>query len=501
MKTPISEAYDKLVLDTDETDLSNIKRYITGTSGLPRVLAAELEKQRDSLEDILKRLFWLLQYYMVYYFRRNENITSLVLKNSISEQYGYREYYSFSPQYSRLLYEKLCENCKSFSSTLSHMVSEKQLNFLSLSRIILEVLISHYDYYTKRFSIPDAVPALKTVIPNEEQFMIYETRINCFSRNSFDRFNVLQEWADRNYYAAAELGDIYLHGINQHISIGCEKEIKRSYQKAANYYTRSIALSSPPYPYACWSYADMLRDKYNEGIDAGDISILETGLEYLHKAGMYPPALNLLADYEIKIAAYRKKHGLASKKELAALYRQSLIHAKQAAENGWYYANSRIALFIREHKKDTELMSFLGSVPELVSFLNEEKMLKIATDHNNLWALKALAEYYIGCEKLSEAEGLLKKACELGYNAAFYTMAMKVCPTEESRMEYLLTASEMSYPHASYELAVIYRKRKNYTKALEYICRADQQMNCWFRKDFDMAGRILRLKEALENDF
>ena len=73
-------------------------------------------------------------------------------------------------------------------------------------------------------------------------------------------------------------------------------------------------------------------------------------------------------------------------------------------------------------------------------------------------------------------------------------MAMKVCPTEESRMEYLLTASEMSYTHASYELAVIHRKRKNYTKALEYICRADQQMNCWFRKDFDMAGRILRLK-------
>ena len=78
-------------------------------------------------------------------------------------------------------------------------------------------------------------------------------------------------------------------------------------------------------------------------------------------------------------------------------------------------------------------------------------------------------------------------------------MAMKVCPTEESRMEYLLTASEMSYTHASYELAVIYRKRKNYTKALEYICRADQQMNCWYRKDFDMAGRILLLKARRKN--
>ena len=502
LRTPSKKDSLPLVLDTSTIDLSNMRRYISGKQGLPHGISNELEKQRDSMESVLRRLFWLLQYYTVYYFRRDQNYKNIIPKTIVSVQTNYPEYYSFSSEYANLLYLKLCDHCLSFSTTLSHIVSANQIDFITLSRIILEVLISHYDHHTKRFIMPDAVPFLKSVTPNDDQLLIYQTRIDCFSRNSFDRFNVLLKWADRNYYAAAELGDIYLHGIDQHITTGCQKEIKRNYQKASEYYMRSIALSSPPYPYACWSYADMLRDKYKDGVDAGDISILETGLDYLIKAGGYPPALNLRANYEMMIADYRKKNDSSfSDDDLKQMYKSALLHAKHAAESGWFYAYSRIAMFLKDHEDDTDTLSFLSTIPELRDYLDRETLLKRIAEHNSLWAINELAELYISKESPDKAEPLLKRACDLGYNRAFYTMAMHICRDPETRTDFLRKASEMSYPHASYELAVIYRKRHDNVKALEYINLANQQMNCWIRKKFDMADKIVRLKEAIENDF
>lgn len=482
---------------------SNISKYVSGVKDLPHDLKKALEQcanTEESYEGIIRRLFWILQYYLVYYFHRGNDIR-IVCNDSMPLSANYPEYYRFSPDFARKIFNHLLDECQEFSSTLSKMTDSSHLDIQTLARIILDVVIRQHNDQINESILPAQFIFNAPVVSNEEQMDIYQTKINCYGKNSYDRFNILCKWADQNCYAAAELGDIYAHGARLHISISCYKEIFIDRGKASSLYQRSMELSSPKNPYACWSYADLLRMKYNYS-SKKDISILENACTILYKADYYPPALNLLADMEITIAD-RMRGNLSDKPadDALELYRKALLHAITAADAGWYYSNNKIAMFLQAHMKDTALLSELTKNPKIAPHMNYEEQLGIAVANENLWATNKLAEFYIAQERKEEAKTLLLKACELNYNRAYYTMAMNICQNPLMQSEYLHRASELSYPHASYELASMYYDSQDMEKALTYINLAREQMNAWLKKDMDMAVKIDILKDQIEHDF
>ena len=75
---------------------------------------------------------------------------------------------------------------------------KKSLDSLRLSDIYSLMLFICY----KIQDIPDYATQLNT----------YQFYIDSYKKNDFSRFNVLRKYADSNFYAATELGDIYFNG-------------------------------------------------------------------------------------------------------------------------------------------------------------------------------------------------------------------------------------------------------------------------------------------------
>ena len=69
---------------------------------------------------------------------------------------------------------------------------------------------------------------------NEEQLADFQNYVDGYAKRSYDRFLVLKEWEDKNFYAASELGDLHRYGASLHIETGNNYRINADFNKAAS---------------------------------------------------------------------------------------------------------------------------------------------------------------------------------------------------------------------------------------------------------------------------
>ena len=103
--------------------------------------------------------------------------------------------------------------------------------------------------------------------------------------------------------------------------------------------------------------------------------------------------------------------------------------------------------------------------------LDLEKQLQYSAGYHNPWALKHLAIYYSENKRRSEARELFEEAMKSNYGAAFYEAAVHMHKKGSSKWFSLMNkASELWFPLATYELALISEDEKEKRNLIEQ-CR------------------------------
>lgn len=430
---------------------------------------------------IVRRIFWLLQYFYVYY---SFNADEIVKNNPLIIQGDYTEFFSIPYAKKKLLYERLCLYCYDLSPTLRSVDSDNITTHI-LSRIIFDIIEAHLNYinhvplsYINK-TINCELNLSKDIADYSTQLNEFIYHIDAFGDQTLDRFHILEKYADRNFYAANELGGLYFYGADMIFGPNNHYVLEPDYKKSISYYLKAIRNSNPPYPVACWSIGYIIMNGYCS--DDNYENNVSEALKYFELAGNYAPAYNnraqiLLKDAERHLCDYYL-NSKQTKKQYTIIINEfvnALEFSKKAADNNWFYGHNVIANFLKKHKKDVKL---LADIKNILSFPKEFDIiyhLESSAKYKNPWAMHELALYHKEKNNLVLAESILLEACSFEYNKAFYTLAMDFY-SDKKRIEFLIEASTRNYPFASYELAAIYYEQNNYELCNTYLHTANQQ--------------------------
>lgn len=484
----------------DSSLTSNINKAIHHSHGRKLSYAWIKEWQRNSnnIDTFLYRIFWMLQYYCVYYLEDND----IIKNNHPINLTDCIEYFSLSLSKRRALLKELQSHCSSYSATIE-FCSADSLNFYSLARIFLDIIVAHVNY-TKQIS-DSAVPFSITeraqkVTDIRSQKFEYETYLANYGKRTLDRLNVLKYYSKNNCYAAFELGIIYFYGDDLLTGGNNHYIIHPNYRKAIKCFLSAITNSNPPHSPSCWWIGHILKEKYSSSEDTAGLN-LQKAKYYFTLAGDYPPAYNSLAQLEIKEADFMYESFKNGSKEysfekIVKKYTDAIKLADQAASMKWFYANNVIASFISNHENEPKLLKEIEKKLDLSTPFNYVTQLECSCKFNNPWALNAMACYYIKYNQYDKAKRYLDRACDLNYNRAYYTLAMNFL-NDNKKEAALKKASSLLYPLASYELAIMYMEHNQLTLAKDYTLLAEQQ-NISLRKiDLTLQQKIQAIKILL----
>lgn len=474
---------------------ANINKIIKGKRNLTHTWISEWKKNHNHIEGMLYRIFWLLQYYCVYYGNKDD----IVRNKNANSSLDCTEYFSFSMNKKRALLNDLKQECMSYSYTLQHLVVES-FDFYSFARIILDILVAQMDYYnhTEDCHIPTLVMTnTRDSVANDKQLEEFRKFILCYSRKTINYYNMLERYAPTNYYAATELGNLYFYG--EEFLCGDKNNnyvLDSDPKKALQYFLMAVNNSAPPYPVACWWIGHIIKDGFCPGNED-----IQKAKYYFELAKDYVPTYNSLAQLELKEADVLYKGYLEGREnysfdQIVNKYVKGIELAGKAADNNWLFANNVIARFIDIHKKDEKLFSAIKEKVKLSVPFEEEAQLLCSCKYDNPWALHELSLYYIKTEQKEKAFPLLKRAQDLNYNRAFYTLAMHYM-TGKEKEAMLKQASTLLYPPASYELAQMYASLKQCDRARLYLLRAEQQNLALRKVNVELQDKILNLKKIL----
>ncbi len=252
----------------------------------------EWKSKSNNIDSFLYRIFWMLQYYCVYYYEKNEfikNDTPLELTDCT-------EFFSLSLKKRRALLKELQNHCSSYSVTLT-FCSADSLNFYLLARIFLDIIIAHVNYTHQITSsnIPSKISAKPQKITDiKVQKHEYETYLANYGKRTLDRLNILKNFSESNCYAAFELGITFFYGDDLLTGGNNHYIIHPDYRKAIQYFLSAIDNSNPPHAPSCWWIGHILKEKYSSSEETEGLN-LQKAKYYFTLAGDYPPAYNSLA--------------------------------------------------------------------------------------------------------------------------------------------------------------------------------------------------------------
>lgn len=453
----------------------NVNHSIKNERALPKEWTRLLQKKSLNYTQLLYRFFWLLQYFFVYYNKELCTINDNDLQNRSSSNFV--EYFSLNKDLSTNLYYSLNKYCGSYTDYFVGNTPDS-IDFLSLSRIILDVIIKHVRLrnYVNPFNLDD-IPSIlnknKDAITETAQLADFNKYVDGFGGDSYDRYNMLLKFAPTNCYAAQELAENYYWGKTYWIGDNNYFELEQNYEKAAEWYIKAIENSNPPLQGSCWSLAYTLFNMHHKSTKEKEEAEAKA-LEYLKLAGEYPAAYNLIAWFTFRDAedSFEKyKYSPDYYEEILTQFRSAIHLADRAGKMHWFYGNNQIAIFLTKHKSDEKLISDLSCKLSLQTPFDVESQLKKAASYNNPWALKHLAMHYFEQGKRDEAFSLFQKAMDSNYNSAFYETAIRFYETGSKEWNDLLEkASNLSYPEATFALA---ENESNPTKklSLKELCK------------------------------
>ena len=437
----------------------NINHILKNDRSLPKEWSHLLQNNSSSYTQILYRFFWLLQYFFVYY---NEELCTISHNNDLKNQssYSFVEYFSLNRSLSTNVYFSLKNYCNSYTNFFAGNITDS-IDFLSLSRIILDVIINqvelrkHINLYDL-IDVSNIINKNKDTIPEAAQLADFNKYIDSFGGDSYDRYNMLLKFAASNCYAAQELAETYYWGKTFWIRDNNYFELEQNYEKAAEWYMKAIENSNPPLQGSCWSLAYTLINMHHES-EKEKKEAEAKALEFLKLAGEYPAAYNLIAWF-----TFRDAEELFEKYQYSPDYYDDILIqfltairlADRAGKMHWFYGNNQIAVFLTKHNSDEKLISDLNNKLSLQTPFDVESQLKKAASYNNPWALKHLAMLYFDQGRKEESLSLFQKAMDSNYNSAFYETAIRFYKIGSNEWNALLSkASILSYPQATFALA------------------------------------------------
>ncbi len=457
---------------------SNISNTINDRRALPKKWTRLLRSETGYM-PLLYRCFWLLQYYFVYYARAICAISHFSSPASHSAT-QFVEYFPLRPEKSVNVFNALDEHCWAYSTVFCGL-KNKAVDLISLSRIILDVIIEQVAL-RQQIDIDKIADASLYVNKDEpevtelRQYTEFQQYVNGYGSDSYDRYNMLLKFAPTNCYAADELATMYYWGKTYWLSDNNYFELEQSYEKAAEWYVKAIENSHPPLQSSCWSLSYALTNIRCETEEERALAE-KKAIEYLQLAGEYPAAYNRIAFFLFRDAEalYKAWDGDPSRYEDILVQLLSAIRlADRAGAMHWFYGNNQIASFLIRHEKDGRLLSDLSKRLALHVPFDAEAQLMHSVSYHNPWALKHLAIYYIDHGRKTEAKSLLLEAMDANYNAAYYEMARHFHKKGSEEWRKLMdTASKLSYPHATYELAA---EASNLSERARLIALCQQQL-------------------------
>ncbi len=278
-----------LSMSNSTVDAGNINKFITGKRSLPANWVRTFCTNKEQPEPIIQRIFWLLQYFCVYYCQQETDIikTAPSLLNITTDSTSYIEYFQLAPHIRKHIILKLKNNC-----TLSPLIANVSIDNFDLhtfSRIIWDILEKHYlqSQTTKLSYTISQVPDVSTITTNKEQHEIFQSKIAIYGPKTIDYYHALLRYAHENIYAAHALSNIYFYGetfvFEGHSNF---YQVIPNYKKSAEYCTLAINNSNPPYSPAYWSLGYLIYTGFHSDNEK-DPTKLSVAKYYFEKAGAY----------------------------------------------------------------------------------------------------------------------------------------------------------------------------------------------------------------------
>lgn len=447
---------DMLSLSGKENLRSNVNHIVCGKRKMSREWTAEYNRNSNNVNIMIYRLFWILQYYLFYYGYHKKEI----YRNPEKEKEKWTEYIVLSTNLRGKILKELKSQCQNFSDFLFE-VTAADFNLLTLSRVLFELIYSHYIFQNKGALVKKLnreSEDIKSYAKQnyEETRTEYETYIDIYDKKTMDWLFVCQKYATHNFYAAYKLGCIYYSGETFYAGKNNKYEIEVDYLKAMEYYKMAIEQSNPPHPPACWAIGYMLC----EDVYYGNMNMEEAykkGMYYYDLAGSYAPAFNSKAKLLLKKTNSEKEK--MEYEDVVKNYVDALCMAKKAADMGWLYGNNVIANFIIEANANNE-KKLLKDIRKNLPFGDNFKtvyFLKKSAILGNPWGMYKLAVEYIETDRREEAEQLLRKACSVNFYEAYCILAIYF-ERGVKRRELLETAAGNGCEMAMYEMAMRYEE-------------------------------------------
>ena len=132
---------DMLSLSGKDSLRSNVNHIICGKRKISGEWAEEYKRNSDNTDIIIRRIWWIIQYYFAFYNIRKTDI----YRNYTS---GSGEYIILSSQLSRKMFKELQSACQGYSSYLRN-VDSICFNLGRLSGVIFEMIQAHYSICDK----------------------------------------------------------------------------------------------------------------------------------------------------------------------------------------------------------------------------------------------------------------------------------------------------------------------------------------------------------------
>lgn len=399
--------------------------------------------------------------------------------------------------------EEICEEIypllKSEFQEISPTLREaEELDLTILSILIYDVVDCHlqklseplYEEVPGDLGKTDTRPALRSV-DMEAMQKEYHNCVDCYGSQNIDRYFALIRWADKNVFAAEELGCIYYYGkelfvCNEGTGNNGSFYVDADMDKAAHYF-RIAASTNPPCIPACWSLGYMLLNMEFPEI-SGEEAMELAEIYFKVAAGEgYMPACNSLGMiYQKKadgILAKAPVPGSEEYEKMLELYVQALTCYDQAGNEGWPYGHNNIAAFLLDERKRGEVLPLIEERLNLQGPLDSRLRYLMAAEKNNLWAMDrgAILEYRNGNKE--NAAKLWKEAAQFGYSEAALHLAEYFYgkngsqPNPEKYINWMKNASKNGCAQASCILAEYFagKEGKEGENTKSYINLASRQ--------------------------
>mgnify|MGYP002868689306 FL=1 len=242
---------------------SNISNILSNRHGkkIPQRWQDVLIGSHNDYSVFIRRIFWVIEYYVVYYCYNSGNVCTINTDISADRgEYGCREYFQLTTEKKTGLCQALCKYCSPYSNA-AKMLSPITINLYSVSRIVLDTIIHHINFCMDLSigKISDFDEEISKASTTElKQFNEFRKYVDCFGDETLERIHALEKYAPNNCYAADELGNTFFFGKIVYFGRG-QYYIERDYKKSVDCYRMAIRNSNPPLQSSCWSLGQALE--------------------------------------------------------------------------------------------------------------------------------------------------------------------------------------------------------------------------------------------------